>query len=114
MRRYLVVHHPDMSQPLCVHHLLKNYHWESIDAEHVLVLADIDPRHLDALEAHPSVLLAPSIYSEETLKVHAAQTDAQPHYLKLKQCLGVTSQHTTIDLATSAVKRFGAKMALDL
>jgi len=114
MVRYAVVRHPDQHRRLSIHHLLQNYHWESIDAEHVLLLAEVDVHHLAALEAHPDVLLAPSIYSEETLQVHAARTDASAHYLKLNKCLGVTDQHRTIHLAAIAAETYGPKMLLDL
>jgi hypothetical protein len=78
------------------------------------VLADVDPRHLDTLDMHPDVLLAPSVYSEETLQERADKTDATRHYLKLKQHLGITDQHRTAHLADFAAKKYGVKMLLGL
>jgi hypothetical protein len=112
--RYIVVHHPDQHSRLAIHHLLRSYHWESIDSEHVLVLADVEPSHLGLLDSRPDVLLAPSLYSEEPLQVHAEKTDASVHYLKLKKHLGITDQHKTVHLAARAAQRYGMKMSLDL
>jgi hypothetical protein len=113
MFRYMVVHHPDQDKPLSIHHLLRSYHWEAIGAEHVLVLADVDPHHIDTLHAHPDVLLAPSVLSPKPLHTHAKENDKMHHYLLLKT-IGVEESHTAAHLADLAVKTFGSKMSLNL
>lgn len=113
MRRYLIVKHTDQTQALDVHALLGSYHWESIDSEHVLVLATIDSHSLGDLAAHPAVLVAPSIYSDDTLHAHAQAQGKPTHLLALKK-LGVTSSHRTVHLAQLAEKRFGRKFMLGL
>jgi hypothetical protein len=114
MRRFLVVYHPNPRERLSVHHLLRGYHGESIDAEHTLVLADIDSRHLETLENHPGVLVAPSIFSDETVHAHAQQKDKHTHFLSLQRGLGLAEHHQTSHLARLAIQRFGAKFHLDI
>ena len=114
MRRFLVVHNPNPRERLSIHHLLRGYRGESIDAEHTLVLADIDSRHLETLENHPDVLVAPSLFGDETLYSHAQQKDKHKHFLSLQQGLGLTKDHQTSDLAQIAVRKFGGKFHLDL
>ena len=113
MTRYLVVHHPNLKRRLVIHELLQNYHWENLDSDHVLVLANLDPRHTAQLEAHPDVMLLPSIFSEATVQVHAQAKNRMRHYQAL-QSIGVTDQHRMTHLAGIAAQRYGQKLALDL
>jgi hypothetical protein len=113
MIRYMVVRHPNQKQQLAIHHMLRNYHWESIDDQHVLVLADFDKGHMDALDSHPDVLLAPSVFHAKTLQAHAHEKGKHAHYAALQK-LGVTDQHQTVHLAGISAQKYGAKMTLDL
>ena len=114
MRRFLIVHHPNPRERLGIHHLLRSYRGESIDAEHVLVLADINSRHLATLESRSDVLVAPSIFSDETVHAHAQQKDKHTHFLSLQRGLGLAEHHQTSHLARLAVQKFGAKFHLDI
>jgi len=112
MTRYLIVKY-DQLQRLSIHHLLRNYHGESVDDQHMLVLADFDSSHLDALDIHPDVLVAPSIHSETTLQAHAHGKGKHAHYGALQK-LGVMDHHRSTHLSQIAAAKYGAKLALDL
>jgi hypothetical protein len=112
MIRYAVVRHQSR-QRLAVHPLLRSYHWESIDDQYVLMLADFDKGHAVALDSHPDVLLAPSVFSDTTLQAHAQAKGKVTHYASLQK-LGVTDQHRVSHLAGIAAQKYGHKMTLDL
>jgi hypothetical protein len=109
----MVVRHPNQKQQLVVHPMLRGYHGESIDDQYVLVLANFNRRHMDALDSHPDVLLAPSVFHAKTLQAHAHEKGKHAHYAALQK-LGVTDQHQTVHLAGISAQKYGAKMTLDL
>jgi len=113
MIRYAIVRHPNQKQRLGIHALLRSYHWESIDDQHVLMLADFHSGHMATLDSHPDVLLAPSIHSETTLQAHAHGKGKHAHYGALQK-LGVMDHHRSTHLSQIAAAKYGAKLALDL
>ena len=113
MRRFAVVkHNPAAVKALSMHGALASYHWETLDSEHVLLLTSIHVSTVGALDAHPDVLLLPSIYSSRTLGDHAAARGKHTHLLSLGR-LGINGTHKTVHLAEAAYEVFGAKFALD-
>jgi hypothetical protein len=115
MKRFAVIAHPYQEGfPTDVHKLLRNYHFESLDEEHLLVLCDIHPSKLDAVDFHPKVLLMPSLYSSKTIHSHAHGRNKSTHYLTLNKCLGLEPEHTAIHLAERAHDLYGRKFALDV
>lgn len=113
MVRYAVVRHPAQHSRLKIHALLHGYTWESIDLQHVLLLADIDPRHEATLDSDPDVWLAPSVFTETTLQAHAHLKGKDAHYQALK-VIGIQDGHKVSHLAEFAAKRYGQKLALNL
>lgn len=115
MKRFAVVEHDGVTDfPPDIHKLLRNYHWEQLDTEHVIALCDVHAVHIDELGAHPKVLLMPSLYSSQNLGTVAARRNKQAHLVSLNQRMAVEDFHSAWDLADFAQQHFGQKFALDV
>lgn len=115
MKRFAVIRHPvNEGFPREIHGLLRNYHYESLDEEHIIVLCDVHPSHLDQVDQHEKVLLMPSLYSSKTIHAHATGRNKSTHYLSLSKRLGLTPEHSAVHLAERAHEIYGRKFALDV
>jgi hypothetical protein len=113
MRRFAVVKH-DGKGVIPVHHLLADYHWTTLDTEHVLLLGQVHPTSVHDLDHHPAVLLMPSLFSSKCIFQHADERGKSDFCIPLRECLSLQPQHQAMHLAEIAHDLHGRIFALDV
>jgi len=106
MTRFIVLRHPATQHRLAIHRFLHGYQGMSLDENHVLVLANFNPRSVDILTAREDVLLLPSVLDPVTVHSHAASKNRAQHFEALRK-IGMDETHTTAHLARFAAEKCG-------
>ena len=101
IRRFMVMRHDVPALP----NMFSEYHWHGITGtDYVVAMGTFEISHMAKLEAHPHLLLLPSIHDETPLSSHALSRNKKAHFDALKS-MGVEDTHKMADLARILAKQ---------
>lgn len=91
-----------------IHHLLNEYHWTAVDADHVLLVGHYPANNHKTLDAHSDVLMLPSLQAPATVHQHATDRGKAHLFIPLTK-IGATQSHTAYDVVSLAADVFGPR-----
>ena len=88
-----------------LHHLMGEYHWQHLDAEHVIVTGLFHPHHKRALDSNPIVSVLPSLHASKAVSKGVKKAQ---HWHALKKHLEAEDTHNMSDIAELLEAKHGS------
>lgn len=90
-----------------IHHLLSNYYWTRLDAEHILLVGSHSLSVHKDLHEHPKVVMLPYLHHRKTIHDHYHQKDKMKHHEALSKNLGLDHDATMQEVVDAAISKHG-------